>query len=376
MPDYKKRIMLLRERLSENEIDEAIIVGWDNIFYYTGMTSYQSSVNKMDAIMPIIINKDLSVIVTNGFTKSIKEDYPYIKNYYGFAEDKLIAPFVSKNELIKKVISSNSKRVGIDLCYCSVKNYLEFKNQLSVKEFVDVSDIIAQQRMIKDREEISSIKKAAEITDKIYDEMKTKYIHQGITERQAALKILELAAGFNCRIPFIQVFSGPRSCYQNITPGDRKFQKGDIVLLDYGVTVNGYNTDITRVICVGKVNSKQKEIFNIVKSIIQSTLDFIKPGIMTDDIERHVIELYTKFGVKEYYIHRTGHGLGITKGSEPPYINEVDSVILSPSMVLSIEPGIYDLNTATGIRLEDNIVITDSGIDNLTKCPYELFEIL
>jgi Xaa-Pro aminopeptidase len=374
MCSFERRVNSLREKMKASKLEAILLVGWENIYYFTGMSSYQSSVGSANLMPVVVTSDDLIAVVTNGFAKCMAEDYPHVRSVLGFSEDRLISPFVSRGELVRRALPSNLRRVGIDLKFCSVTNLNELRKQLDSVEFTDTTHLIYELRMVKDAEEIARLREAAKITDLIYDEMIRSKIRQGVSESQTGLNIVKLAAEYKCSVPFVQVFSGPRAFYQNVTPCDRRFAAGDVVLLDYGVTYLGYNTDITRAVCLGRATEEQRELCEKVKFIVRSTISAIRPGVSVAEVDRAARRAFEEAGVKDHYIHRSGHGLGIAKGAEPPELSEAGDQEIKANMVLAIEQGVY--RPHLGIRLEDNVLVTENGVEDLTSCSLDLAEVV
>jgi len=369
------RIESLRSSMREGGLDSVLVTSWDNLYYFGEIRAYQSAVHSTN-VMPLLIpvEGDPIFVPTAGFNRSIPSEHPSLKQVLPFSEDLLIEPRAAKWDLVKEAVG-DGKKIGVEGKFLSWQHVQELQEKLPEAELVDVTNMIDELRMIKDEYELECLREAARITDKIFATMVDSYLRPGMTEQDVANRIAELATGFGCSssVILIQVFSGERSSYLNILPTDRILSLGDIVLLDYGVNFNHYNTDITRAVCMGRANRKQKEAFGLVKQILIDTVGTVHDGITSAEVDLFAQNRFKQLGVGEKYILRIGHGLGLTLGSEPPYLSEVNKQKLRTNMVLAIEPGIY--YPEYGIRVEDNIIVTPDGSDNLTTAPLELIEV-
>ncbi|HWL12694.1 MAG TPA: M24 family metallopeptidase, partial [Ureibacillus sp.] len=174
-----------------------------------------------------------------------------------------------------------------------------------------------------------------------------------------------------CKMSFeTMVLSGPKTASPHGTPGERKIQKGDMILFDLGVIYDGYCSDITRTVAFGEVSEAQKEIYNAVRSANENAVAAVKPGVRAMDLDKIARDTITEAGYGEYFTHRLGHGLGISV-HEFPSVTGTNDLVLREGMVFTIEPGVYKADV-TGVRVEDDVVVTADGVEVLTKFTKEL----
>ena len=166
------------------------------------------------------------------------------------------------------------------------------------------------------------------------------------------------------------VLTGANGASPHGTPGQTKIQKGDFVLFDLGVIVDGYCSDITRTVAYGEINDKQKEIYDTVLKAQLAAIDASNPEVTCANVDLTARKIISDAGYGEYFPHRLGHGLGIGV-HEYPSLTETNELQLEAGMVYTIEPGIYVPNVA-GVRIEDDILVTKNGVEILTKFPKEL----
>jgi Xaa-Pro dipeptidase len=227
-------------------------------------------------------------------------------------------------------------------------------------------------RILKTKEEIECMKKAGQIINKA--------VMQAFREAKIGLTELELSQIVNFFITkegaqpsFAIVQFGENSALPHTNPGNRKLRVGDVMLMDCGCAVEGYNTDMTRVGIMGEPTEEQERVYSIVLQAQETAIAKIQSGMAcgkVDGIARHIIE---EAGYGEHFTHRLGHGVGI-EVHEEPYIVRGNSKELRSGMCHSIEPGIY-LEGKFGVRIEDLVCITDSGAELLTFAPKELITV-
>jgi Xaa-Pro dipeptidase len=237
--------------------------------------------------------------------------------------------------------------------------------------FADAGPLVAALRMSKDEDEIAKMRQAAAIAETALEAVLPK-IHLGVTEREIANELLlEMMRSGAQGLPFEPiVLSGPKSALPHGAPGDRRVQAGDLLLFDFGVSVGGYASDITRTFAVGHLDDELRRVYEAVKRANEAGRLAARPGVEIQEVDRAARRVIAEAGYGQYFTHRTGHGLGL-EGHEPPYACEGDTTILEPGMTFTVEPGVY-LPGKGGVRVEDDVVVTATGCESLTQYPREL----
>ena len=195
-------------------------------------------------------------------------------------------------------------------------------------------------------------------------------IKPGLTEENIALEIQDSFSDQGALPQFSIVASGSNSAFPHHQTGSRVLKEGDTVLIDLGGKFEGYSSDITRMSTVGPPTKDYALVHQIVEDAICAALAAANPGEIAKNVDKAAREVIEKAGFGKYFVHRTGHGLG-TEIHEPPFITSTSETILEPGMVFSIEPGIY-MPDKFGVRLEEVIILKDSGPEILSKIPREL----
>ena len=250
---------------------------------------------------------------------------------------------------------------------------LEFlRNATQSSQIISDSDIIASLRMVKDSTEIMAMRRAVDIAQTALNNILLT-IRSGITERQlASLLVLELIkAGSDPLFPFSPIVSGgTNSANPHATPTDRPFQNGDLLVIDWGAKHNGYISDITRTFAIRTIDKELKRIAEIVHQANSAGRRVIKPGVKASTVDKAARKIIQNAGYGEYFIHRTGHGIGM-EGHEAPYIRQDNNQQLEAGMTFTVEPGIY-IPDRGGVRIEDDVIVTESGAESLSNLPREL----
>ncbi len=232
--------------------------------------------------------------------------------------------------------------------------------------------VISSLRMQKDETELAAMRKAVQIAqDALLETL--PYIKTGVMEKEIAaeLTLQLLRGGSEPEIPFSPIVSaGPNSANPHATPSSRPLQSGDCLVIDWGATYDGYISDITRTFAVGHVDAEMRKVAQIVLQANTAGREAARPAITAGEIDIATRRVIDDSGYGSYFIHRTGHGIGL-EGHEDPYLFSRNVQILTPGMTFTIEPGIY-LPNRNGVRIEDNLVITEHGAECLTDLNREL----
>lgn len=275
-------------------------------------------------------------------------------------------------ETVKDLLTGQGiTRVGFeqnDMTYGAYRNTAKALGEI---ELVATEGVVEQLRMIKDDSEIAVMQEAADLADRTFTHI-LNYLKPGAKETDIALEIEIFVRKHGAASTSFEtiVASGERSALPHGKASDRIIQPNEFVKLDYGAYYNRYCSDITRTVVVGKPTDKHKEIYGIVLEAQMEALDKIRPGMTgkeADGIARSVI---ARYGYGDYFGHGTGHGLGM-EVHEAPRLSKQGETVLTPGMTVTVEPGIY-LPGFGGVRIEDDIVITDSGIKILTHSSKDL----
>lgn len=353
------RIEQLTNHMEQDSIDAVIISDKLNIRYlsnFTGSSGY------------LYVSKRKKILLT---------DFRYLEQASNQCSEFEIIDFFKKglietlNDIIKE---DNAHSIGFEDSKITYKEFVNFEDGLKNVEFVELNDLVEEIRMVKDKEELENIKVAAEIGDKAFKHI-LDFIKPNMTEWEVALEIeYFMRKNGAVKLSFDTIVaSGIRSSLPHAEPTNKKIVKGDLVTFDFGCIYNGYCSDMTRTIIMGKANDKQKEIYNTVLTASDRALESIRAGLKGCEVDKIARDVIDDAGYKEYFGHGLGHSLGLFI-HESPRLSPKDDTVLKENMVMTVEPGIY-IPSVGGVRIEDLVCITKEGHINFVTSPKELFEL-
>lgn len=241
-------------------------------------------------------------------------------------------------------------------------------------EVVDATEALARLRLIKDAEEIALLRRAIGISERALQAMFDE-VEVGMSEIEAA-DILEshIKALGGDGLSFGTILhAGANTPLPHSGPLDYRIQHGDPLIVDFGATYEGYCADITRTVFVGEVSDDQREFYAVVQAANEAGRDAARPGVTCESVDMAARQVFIDAGYEHLIRHRTGHGLGM-EAHEAPYIVMGNRQALAPGMVFTVEPGIYRMGEI-GVRIEDNVVITEDGAESLTTFPRDILVI-
>ena len=247
---------------------------------------------------------------------------------------------------------------------------LGLQGRLRDTSYVSMTTALPMLRAIKDDDELSRLAAAGAAADAAYGEI-VKVRFAGRRETDVGNDLADLLHRFgHSQVDFTVVGSGPNGANPHHEMSDRVIEDGDMVVLDFGGLKHGYGSDTTRTVHVGEPTDEEREVHDIVRRAQQAGFDAVRPGAECQEADRHARAVITEAGYGEYFIHRVGHGIGLTT-HEPPYMVEGERQPMAPGMCFSIEPGIY-LPGRFGVRIEDIVTVTAEGGRRFNQTPREM----
>lgn len=359
-----KRLLKLMDWMKTKDIPFAFITAPENVFYLTGFRSDPHERLLGVAVFPeaepflICPKLDASDAKNSGWAFEIV-GHTDIENPWEMIETRVKSRVDSVN------------RIAVEKQHLNVERYEELSGRFPSAAFVAAEEKMEQLRMIKDKEELAFLRKAAE-----YADFAVKTGAEAIREGKSELEILaeiefEMKKQGIAEMSFsTMVLTGKNAASPHGTPGSTKVKKGDLVLFDLGVVYEGYCSDITRTVAFGDISDQQREIYETVLKAEQAAVAAVKPGMMAKEIDLTARNIIAEAGYGNFFPHRLGHGLGISV-HEYPGITETNELVLEEGMVFTIEPGIYVPDIA-GVRIEDDVYVTADGVEILTAFPKKL----
>jgi Xaa-Pro aminopeptidase len=379
----KKRINNFKKKLKENKIDAALITSEVNRFYFSNFVytkafflitpkkTFCFADGRYYARAKKEIGSSFKIIQIEKVKKDLRTQFLLLFKKYKIKILGIEHKDYTLNKLknLKKIL--HSKTLSVPKSHA--------KRDSKVK-LVDVSKIIDELRSIKDTNELRIIHKAAKINDQAFSYI-LKFIKNNYKKKLKEKDIvweLEkfMREGGAEKVAFEAIVaSGPNSAYPHHRSGNRKIKHGDIVLLDFGCVVDGYHSDMSRTIFLGRPNKKQIEVYNLVLAAQKIALKQLKAGISARQIDQAAREVIDNSKYQGKFAHGCGHGVGLEIHELPSLRQKDEDKILQNGMVVTVEPGIY-LDKQFGVRIEDLVIVTENGYKYLSKSPKELNQML
>ncbi|GAB4073483.1 Xaa-Pro dipeptidase [Barrientosiimonas marina] len=347
----------LRQKLEENQLDAIVIASPANRRYISGFTGTSGAA--------VVSQNDARFITDFRYIDQAKEQ---------IAHFTVVKHTQSMNEEINDQLKQmNVGRVGFEKDHASYSEYEQYK-KIFTAELVPVSGLVEDLRRIKSDDELTILKQAAKIADDAFVHIQD-YIKPGVKEIDISneLEFFMRQQGATSSSFDIIVASGYRAALPHGVASDKTIQNGELVTMDYGALLNGYCSDTTRTVAVGEISSELKQIYNTVLEAQKRGVKGLKPGITGKEADAIARDYINEQGYGDYFGHSTGHGVGMDV-HESPSLSSRSDMKLEPGMVVTVEPGIYIPNTG-GCRIEDDIVITETGHERLTNAEKELVQL-
>lgn len=262
--------------------------------------------------------------------------------------------------------------IGVEPRRMRVLELRMVENSAPGAHVIDADSELASLRLHKDADEIEKMRRAVQIAQNAL-EATLPLVKVGMTERELAaeLTIQLLRHGSDPALPFSPIVSGgPNSANPHASPSERPLQPGDLLVIDWGATHENYVSDLTRTFAIGEVDEEYHKIHEIVQQANAAGRAAGKPGIACAEVDKAARKVIEDAGYGQYFIHRTGHGLGM-EGHEEPYMRGDNQQLLEPGMAYTVEPGIY-LPGRNGVRIEDDVVVTENGTESLSDLPRQI----
>jgi Xaa-Pro dipeptidase len=266
----------------------------------------------------------------------------------------------------------NKSKVGVEPTRLRFLELTMLEQAAPKAQFLSAEASLSALRMFKDASEVAIMRKAVDIAQRGL-QATLPAVKPGVTERELAAELMLqlLHAGGDPEAAFSPIVSGgPNSANPHASPTDRPLQNGDLLVIDWGASYKGYISDLTRTFAIGQIEPEFEQIARIVAEANAASRATAGPGVVAGLVDKAARALIEKAGYGAYFFTRVGHGIGM-EVHEEPYIRAGNPLVLQPGMAFTIEPGIY-LTGRNGVRVEDNVVITPTGIDCLSDLPREL----
>lgn len=345
-PNRQQRIEKLRLLMQQNEIDAFLTVKAENIFYLSGFTSGE------DALL-LVTETDKYILTDARYSEQLKQEAPDWELLQGKPG--------SLDGLTE--ITDNCQLIGIEdsIVY---RQFCELNKQLPNK-LIPLSGLVEELRIIKDQTELELMRKCASISDMVFSRL-LDFIKPGVTEAEVANFVAMALREGGCQKEAFDTIavSGKNAALPHGKPGKRRLTAGDMLTLDFGGIYAGYCADMTRTVVIESASPRLSSLYEEVLSAQMAGVAAVKPGIKPTEVDKIVRDCLAKAGLDKYFVHGTGHGLGL-EVHEKPTVSPRGTGYLEENMVITIEPGIY-IPGWGGIRVEDSVIVKSGGCEIIT----------
>lgn len=337
-----------------DDIDAALVFDTSNRHYLTGVDTSDAGT--------LVVTREKAFFIIDSRYIELAERY----------ENEKMKVVLQENlfSQIKDICSKqNVKKIGIETQTLSVSMHKTLANRLEnilIDTCTDISQIIMDLRSVKSEDEINKIKQAQKITDEAFDYILGK-ITEGKSEKDLALELEFFMRSNGARAASFDIIfiGGKNTSLPHGVPGDYRLKNGDFITIDFGADVDGYKSDMTRTVALGKVSDDQKKVYETVLSAQKNAISQIRAGNNCCEIDKIARDIIDNSGYCGLFGHALGHSVGLDIHESPNFSPKCNTILKS-NMVLTVEPGIY-LPQKFGVRIEDMVLVTENGVENLTK---------
>ncbi len=359
MSNFLKRRDRLRKVIRVEQAESLLVTNPVNVTYLTGFTGG-------DSYLLVTQNTDL-LLSDPRYEEQIGEESPGLATF--IRQPGELLGEVTIHELNKLGLKS----LAVEGDHLTVNTFDVWQRELKVESLVKASGWVEGLRAIKDKEELVAIRRAVDIAERVFTSVRAQ-LSARQSERDVANEIERLTramGGSACAFkPIVAV--GARAALPHATPGESAIGSSPFVLIDWGAIVDGYRSDLTRVLATGKIPSKFAKVYETVLAAQSAAIEALKPGVLTSQIDQIARDVIASAGMGPRFNHGLGHGIGLDIHEAPRMSKKLDQPLVA-GMVVTVEPGIYYTGWG-GVRIEDDVLITASGYELLSSLPRSLAE--
>lgn len=354
-----RRILRIRQVLEEKGLEGALIFNPSNRRYICGFAGSTGYV--------VITKTKCCFLVDFRYQEQAKEQCP------GWE----LVEITGEPDVFFWLREQGIRHLGVENDFVTLRFFALLSEEGQVTDTEDIGEELLKLRMVKDEEEQKRIRRACEITDLAFEHVLTK-IEEGMTEAEIDC----ILQGYMRAYPEVDrmadrfiVASGEHGALPHGIAGERRVRQGDLITMDFGCNCRGYWSDVTRTVCLGKANERQREIYQVTLEAQEAAIRAACAGKTGREIDRIARDIIGKAGYGEYFGHGLGHSFGLDVHEAPRFAqNGAGDIPLKPGMIMTVEPGIY-IPGFGGVRIEDDIIITETGCIDLTKAAKNLIEL-
>lgn len=365
-PDWAGRLGRVRAAMASWHVDALVVSSSTNIFYLCGFSGSAGL---------LLVTAEQARLIVDGRYELVARQAIEAGTAARVSVDRVEGRYdLALGHVVTRVAA---RRVGFEAAHVTVATLRAWQKAAPACEWVPTDNVVERLREIKDAGEIDVLRRGGALMDEVAAEL-PRIVARGRSENEVAEAIERAmrSVGFSGpSFPTI-VASGPHSAHPHAHPGGRRLDAGDLVVLDFGGVLDGYCLDLTRMAAVGPISKEAQALFDAVSAAHRAAIEAVRPSVPAWQVDRAARAVLEARGLGEAFLHSTGHGLGL-EIHEAPRVGRVDPdapTVIETGMVFTIEPGAY-LEHVGGVRLEDDVLVTETGAQLLTTAPRELIAV-
>lgn len=348
----RKRLL---KALKETQADAILVTNYTNVTYLTGFTGDSSY---------LLLGPDVELLISDTrYTTQIEEECPGLEVSIRDSREEIA---ITASRALKK---SGLKKVGFESGTVTHALWTVLQEQVGGVEWIPTAGLIERLREVKDKAEIDEIRTAIDLAQRGF-RFVTSAFRPDMTEREASHELEHFIRKLGGRGAAFEtiIAVGDRAAMPHYRPANRQIRDDEFVLIDWGaMSSGGYRSDLTRVVATGKIRPKLEKVYRVVLSAQLAAIEKMGPGVACVDVDAAARSVIDKAGFGKNFGHGLGHGIGLDI-HEGPRLSPISKSVLEPGMVVTVEPGIY-LPGWGGVRIEDDVLITNDGCEVLTSVP-------
>jgi Xaa-Pro dipeptidase len=367
---YTSRLQALKRLQKTNGVECVALVPGANLRYFTGLTN---QLTERPAVAFIPAQGNMALVLPELEVAAAKAHLPESARLFTYRDEE-------GHELafmhVAEALALAGKPIGVEYLAMRMLEMRRIEQTAAGCRLLAAEPWLPPIRMRKSEPELALMRRAVQIAERAMQRLlDERAIRPGRTELEVAadLRIAVLREGGQGEAFSPIVAAGPNSAAAHTTASERPLTEGDLVIIDWGAVYGGYRSDITRTFVIGSPSSQAQAIYDIVLTANQAGRMMVRAGMPAQEIDRAARRPIILAGYEHYFTHRTGHGLGL-ETHEPPYIVQGNPLLLQAGMTFTVEPGIY-LPEVGGVRIEDDVLVSEEGCETLTTLPRELISL-